>query len=84
MRLNPQDEFQVGQALTAAAQTVSAYSGTDVSHAAIEMLDILVAGYVAELMNCTPERLGHYQAAAKQAMALRKVFDGSELADPRI
>ena len=84
MTITMQDEMQVTQALQSAAAVVAQYRGTDVSHAAIQMLDTLAASYVMDLMTCTPERLSHYQAAIKQCIALRQVFEGLEFSDPRI
>jgi hypothetical protein len=70
--------------LVSLTETVRAYSETDVSKAAVRMLDALMASYVPDLMNCMPDKLGFHQAAMQQAMALRKVFAGEEFSDPRV
>lgn len=79
-----QQQAELQAELVAMADVVRSYSETDVSKAAVRMLDALMVSYVPDLMACTPEKLGFHQAAMQQVASLRKVFAGEEYADPRI
>jgi len=78
------DQERVHEMLTESAQSVAAFAGTDCARVAVKMLDALAAGYMLDMLTCKPESVPHYQACARQALALAKVFEGETMASPRI
>lgn len=70
--------------LSALADVVKAYRGTDQTNAFVKLLECLADCYRSDLMSCDPDQLRGRQAALKQVLALRDVAMGGEYATPRI
>ena len=78
------DPEQTLKALGEASATIIEYAGSDVSVAAIKLLDTLATSYMHDLSSVQPDGLIRLQAALRQVNALRDLFKGGQGLIPKI
>lgn len=78
------DSLTAMKQMASATSVVRAYAGSDPSKALLALLDALIDSYKLDLMDVTPDKLTHLQAAIRQTAAIRAVVADDTTDAPKI